>query len=249
MITAVFLIAGPSLLDGVHHQTECDGLLVQEHKLLPIGKLFRHNSEELARWRRRRPQQPVGVRGARNAGVKSRPKEVDEPAPVGPGEQSPTLRLWVTAETQSNVRRGVVQAGGAGDRVALIVQRAGEVNEVVAVPLDLCDGMKSRPAKRARHAHQFARQVVGRRITPLLEFDHDVGRCAGARVPPCQNDIGTFAGERELVLEQHLDVVQSGVNQILGEDRQAAGPGSRLCGRGPAARSVAQRLRQPCLQF
>ena len=42
------LIACPSLLDRVHHQTECDGLLVQKHKLLPVGKLFRHNGEELA---------------------------------------------------------------------------------------------------------------------------------------------------------------------------------------------------------
>lgn len=86
--------------------------------------------------------------------------------------------------------------------------------------------------------------VVQERIAPLLELDEHVGRRARPRLLSGQDDVDPFAGQRELVLDEDLDVVQTCVEKVLGKDGQAAGPGSHLGRCGPPAGPLSKRLCQ-----
>lgn len=43
-----------------------------------------------------------------------------------------------------------------------------------------------------------------------------------------ENDIGSFARERQLVLEEHLNIVESGITEILNQHGKASSPGLPL---------------------
>ena len=43
-------------------------------------------------------------------------------------------------------------------------------------------------------------------------------------MPPGQDDVDPLAAQRQLVLEQHLDLVEAGLQQVVGEHAQARVP-------------------------
>ena len=68
----------------------------------------------------------------------------------------------------------------------------------------------------------------GDRVRPLLELDHDVGRVARARMNAAQHDVGSLARQRELVLEQHLHVLETSIMKVIDDDADASIPGADL---------------------
>jgi hypothetical protein len=120
-----------------------------------------------------------------------------------------------------------VQVRDTGQRVIKISQRREEVGQVAAVPPYLLTGVEPRPAVR-RHHTQIERVLEQRGRAPLLELDHDVRRLSGARVHAAQHDVGALAGQRQLVLDQHLDRVEAALHQVGGQRVQAALPGPDL---------------------
>ncbi len=71
------------------------------------------------------------------------------------------------------------------------------------------------------------------RVAPLLELDDEVGRPAGLRMAAGEDDVGTFARERELVLDHHLDVVESRRDEVGPQRRDAALPRAAFSGTWP----------------
>ena len=154
------MVARACLFDRVQHQVERDRLLVEQNELLPGGEFIGHDGEQLPRRRSGRMQQPVRVRRTRNAGFEPGLKELDEPAASGAGEQSATIRTVGSHRALFEVGSRVVQVSGAGDWVGFVVQGCGEVDEVIAVALDLGYRMEPRSAERTRYRDQLACLVV-----------------------------------------------------------------------------------------
>lgn len=65
---------------------------------------------------------------------------------------------------------------------------------------------------------------------PLLELDDDVRRVSRARVHTGQDDVGALGGQRQLVLNEHLDVVQSSVEEVRAKGGQAPLPRAAFAG-------------------
>ena len=70
----------------------------------------------------------------------------------------------------------------------------------------------------------------------------DVGVAAGAPVNPRQHHIGSPAGQRELVLNQHLHVAEVGLDEIPHQHREAAPPRLPLGFRRRPSRRRAQMI-------
>ena len=96
--------------------------------------------------------------------------------------------------------------------------------------------------RAARHAIDEQEPVVvlvalGR--GPLLQLKDDVGVLTGSGVAAGEDDVCPLAGQREPVLQKHLDVAEARLEQIAGEDGQAAfprpdlGPGRVVAGADP----------------
>ena len=112
-------------------------------------------------------------------------------------------------------------AAATPDSGARPVQCAEEVHEVLATPGHLQAGMQS----RSRHTvdnDQLGRLLEQGRSAPLLELDHDVRILARAGPHTGQYRVDPHAGQRQMVLDKYLDLVETGVHEILREDRQAA---------------------------
>ncbi|USC17295.1 hypothetical protein KZJ41_10700 [Rhodococcus sp. 11-3] len=86
---------------------------------------------------------------------------------------------------------------------------------------------------------------LGRR--PLFQFNDDVRDRSGDRMRTGEHDVGTLRSEREMVLDQHLDIAKAGIDQILRENRQASAP-RLLLGLTWAAAGVKQHLLQQLLR-
>jgi hypothetical protein len=120
-----------------------------------------------------------------------------------------------------------VQVRHAGQRIIELGQRREEVAQVAAVPPYLLTGVQPGPAVR-RHHTQIQGVLEQRGRAPLLELDHDVRRLPGPRVHAAQHRVGALAGQRQLVLDQHLNVVQAGLHQVGRQRVQAALPRADL---------------------
>ncbi|WP_053724071.1 hypothetical protein [Streptomyces sp. WM6378] len=124
---------------------------------------------------------------------------------------------------------GVVEVGHTGHRVGFRIQNSGEVLQVLAVAPHLGDRMQEGPVVVA---DPWQTQVLGvgqsPGVGPLLELDDDVGRPGRAGVPAGQHHVGPQAGQRQPVLDQYLDMLQSGFIQHAGQGGQAVAPGPYL---------------------
>ena len=121
-----------------------------------------------------------------------------------------------------------MQVGDARQLVRLVRQGGGEVGQVGAVARNLKSGMEHASAAVRADADQRIAVVERLRVAPLLQLDDDVRRLAGAWMATGQHDIRTLAGERELVLQDHFDVDQAGINKVGPQPREAARPGAPL---------------------
>jgi hypothetical protein len=61
-------------------------------------------------------------------------------------------------------------------------------------------------------------------LAPLFELDDHVCIAAAAPVDTREHDVGPLAGERKLVLDQHLDLAETGLHEVMGQSREAAPP-------------------------
>jgi hypothetical protein len=59
-------------------------------------------------------------------------------------------------------------------------------------------------------------------------LDSRRGVSAGAPINAREHDVGPLAGERKPVFNQHLDVAETGLHEVMGQYRKAAPPGLRL---------------------
>jgi hypothetical protein len=210
-------------------------LVLQPESLAPLH-LVGGQRQQLPARAHRAAEQLVGR--LRTGGRGQPPLEVVEElrAPL-PGEQ-PTLLVLGQPEQLLDVEvRRVVQVRHAGQRVVEIGQRREEVAEVPAVPPYLLTGVQPGPAVR-RHHTQIDGVLEQRGRTPLLELDDDVRRLSGPRVHAAQHDVGAVAGQRQLVLDQHLHVVEPGLHEVGGQRVQAALPGPDLGRRGRTGQAV-----------
>ena len=74
-------------------------------------------------------------------------------------------------------------------------------------------------------------------LAPLLEFHDHVRVPASAPVNPRQHYISPPAGERKLVFNQHLNIAEAGIQEVVRQYREAAPPGLPLrFGRRPPRR-------------
>lgn len=122
-----------------------------------------------------------------------------------------------------------MQIGGACDRVGFVMQNSGEIDQVVAVPLNLGDGVKAWSAGCTLNSDQFTGPVVEGGLAPLLQLNDHVGRGARARMTSGEDHVNPLAGQRQLMLEKHLDVLQPSVENVLSQYRQAPRPRVSLC--------------------
>jgi len=65
----------------------------------------------------------------------------------------------------------------------------------------------------------------------LLQLDNNVGSFTSCRVNTGQHHVGTLRGERQVILDQHLDILESRCDELGRERGQAAPPGRLLCER------------------
>jgi hypothetical protein len=82
--------------------------------------------------------------------------------------------------------------------------------------------------------HHVVSSVDWGRRAPLFQLNYDERRVAGLGMLSAQHRVRSTAGEGQLVLEQNLDLVQPGVEQIVHLDPEAALPGTNLSEVGPA---------------
>ena len=82
-------------------------------------------------------------------------------------------------------------------------------------------------------------------LAPLLELHDHIGVAAGAPVNPRQHHVRPPAGQRKLVLDQHLDVAKAGVHEVLRQNREAALPDLRSDSDGDRPSSPARSVMIP----
>lgn len=128
-----------------------------------------------------------------------------------------------------------MQVRRAGDGIVVLVQGLREVGEVVAVAAYLSDRVQPRIVRVPVDQHQLAVVLPRPRLAPLLQLDDDIRRLLRPGMLAGEDDVRTFRGERQVVLDQDLDVVQAGLDEVLREDREAAFPGGDLGGGGAVA--------------
>ncbi len=220
-------VASAGSLHGVQHEFVCHPLLLQQREVVPALQLVRSMSEEQVAGSNRAGQKTVRGAGARlrcQVGA----EELLELTPSLLREDSAVLGGWELEQAHNLVVKSVVQVRGTAHRLGLVMECAEEIDEVLAVTRHLKAGVQPRP-QYAFDGHEVRRLVVQGGGTPLLELDDDVRVAAGARVHAGQDGVHTFAGQRQLVLGENLDLAKSGVHEILREDRQAPLPGPPLC--------------------
>ncbi len=109
---------------------------------------------------------------------------------------------------------------------------AREVGDVVDVPLDLHRRVGDGAPAVLLDGYERVGVLVGLGGRPLLELDDDVRRVSRPRVHTREDDVGTLGRERELVLDEHLDVVESSIEQVRAKGRDAPLPRAALAGGG-----------------
>jgi hypothetical protein len=234
------VVAGPGLLDLVQNQVEGDPLLVEEDELLAPPDLLGDDLHELLAGRDRGLQQSVGDVAAVGR-CEPAAEKVEELAAVAAGEEPAELVLRVVVELADLDVRGVVQVGGAGQHVGRPVERGGEVEEVLAVGAHLGHRVQDRTAAVRGLKDEFGVVLEEFGAGPLLQLEDDVGRAVSAGVAPGEDDVDPLAAQGELVLDEHLDLVQAGLQQVVGQDAQARVPGPHLGG-GSAALHLERHL-------
>ncbi len=218
---------------GVQHVLVGVPLLVQQDELLPLLHLCGRQRQELLGGTDPAGQQVVGVWRAAHPGLEPRAQELDELSSTLAGEEPAVVTVrggGHVVEVRDPEIGGVVQVCRSGQLVGVLGKGHHEVGEVFAIAADLLQrvGYGAVPVVLDPHQVGAVLEPLGR--APLLELDDHVGGMARLRMAPGEHDVRAFAGEGQLVLDEHLDVVQAGVEQVCPQGREAAAPGALLGG-------------------
>jgi hypothetical protein len=237
-------------VDGVQDKLVGQPLFGQEHELLLVPDLGRGQLQQLTRRPYVAGQEPVR-RGRARRGRESVPQVVDERAPGRLREQPGPVVLHSVIEVRDVGLRGVMQVGDTVQGVRAVLQDAHVAAQVVAVALGLENRMELRAAAHVPDEHQLRIGLEKLGVAPLLQLDHQVRVTAGAAVLPGQHHIGALAGQGQLVFDEHLDLAQPSLHEILGQDGEAAVPGPAFGGRhreaGGHAHVLGQLFAEPLL--
>ena len=104
---------------------------------------------------------------------------------------------------------GVVEIRNAREPFRRTPERRIEVGDVVAVGADLRGRVKATSAAVVQYYVVGA--IDGRGSAPLLEFHHDVRRVGRPGVHTAEEGVHPAASQRQPVLEQDLNLVESRV--------------------------------------
>lgn len=121
----------------------------------------------------------------------------------------------------------IVEVCDAANGVVVSAQGSREIGDVIAVTLHLKEWMLEFAMHSLHHDQPFV-ALVQLGTAPLLELDDHVCIPAGAPINAREYDVGPLAGEREPVLDQHLDIAETGLGEIVGQYRETAPPGLPL---------------------
>jgi hypothetical protein len=232
--------------DLVHHQINRELLVALESELLTLLDFRRGDRQQLTGWRYRGAEKFVRVRCAGHLRVQSAAEELVKSCSISSDKQL-AVQIWPEVKEVCHCFSAgrVVQIRRAGNGVLIAAQGAGEVDDVRAVVPDLPHGMRLRPAGLAVDLNEIwiVLPPVGRR--PLLELDNHVGRQLRVRVDAGEDNIGALRGQRQLILDEHLDVAQTGIHEVLREHGKATFPRPHLSRCRASAGLIKDLLEQP----
>ena len=219
----LLLRALPRALHSTSDEAVGNLLLVQQAEHLALLHLLGRECEQLPTRTYGAAQQSVcGIgTGPLNAGL-----EVGQELPAPLAGEQPAVLVLEREQGGDALICGVVQVGDAR-QVHVLGDRAEEVSHVSAVAPDLLAGVQPCAAASGYDA-DVGRPLEQLGLAPLLELDNDVRVPACSRVEPAQDDVGALAREREAVLEQDLDLVEAGLDQVSRQDVEAALPRADL---------------------
>lgn len=219
----------------VEHETVGDLLFVEEDELLAFADLLGGDGHQLSGGHRRRAEKFVGGVCAGVPVAEPGAEVVEELAPALPGEQLPVVVALDLAQPGHAELGGVVEEGHAADTLRATAQRSVEVDEVLAVPTYLLDGVQDGVGVGVDVAERGV-VLVRLRLAPLLEFDDHVRRVPRARMYSGEDRVGALAVERQRVLEHDLHVPETGVVQrggqtgmLRSQERTSEVPGRYPC--------------------
>ena len=137
-----------------------------------------------------------------------------------------------------------MQVGHTGQRIRLVRQHAREVEEVFAVTSHLDHRMQPRTTGNTGYIKDFRIAFERIRGRPLLQFDNDIGGFPGLRMCSSKDNIGSLRGQRKVILDQHLDITEAGINKVPRQDRKTSLPRSLFGRRSTTASAVKHLLQQ-----
>jgi len=234
----------PRALDGVKHMLVGGALLVEENELLSLLHLVSRHREKLPTRFDLATEQRVSRVAAMGVRGKCRGEKIDELRPTLAGEDSGHVVGRAKKQVGDAGVGGVVQICLPAEVVVVRGEERREIGEVLAIARHLQARMEVPTATVGRNGHQGVALLEPRRLAPLLQLDHDVRRVTCAWVHTCEYDVGTTARQRQLVFEEHLDVVEARVAKILDERGQAGRPRFLLARAWPPVRLHCHLLRQ-----
>lgn len=160
------------------------------------------------------------------------------------GEHSRGIGLRPEEQVFDAVVGGVVQVCGAAEFVGVRRQGPREIRDVRAVPVDLEPWVQHGVVPIGSDVDQSVAVLELLGVAPLLQFEDDVRRHPCLGVSPGEHDIGPLTRQGQLVLEQHLDIAQPGVEKVIPQHGDAASPGLHLTPRRTRTRPERQLLSQ-----
>lgn len=225
-----------------HDRLVGEPLFIEQDELFPVAHLCGSNGHQLPRRPDLGLQQGIGriCTGLRG---QTRTQVAQEGATLITREHPAVIIFCDMAQARHFGLHRVVQVRHSDDRLRIVLQSPVERDQVVAVAAHLLDRIEDRMVVGVDMAEQrILRLGVG--FAPLLQFDHHVRRLTGGWMYPGQYHVSALAGQRQPVLQQHLDFAEPGFHEHVGECRDAALPSPNLRRQGPVTVLVQKVLRQ-----
>ncbi|HLV71900.1 MAG TPA: hypothetical protein VKY91_03880 [Vulgatibacteraceae bacterium] len=113
-------------------------------------------------------------------------------------------------------------------RVRVLRQLGEEAEYVLGVSFGLERRMEFRLPGHVVDQHAARVVVPHLGAAPLLELDDHVRVAAGAPVDAGEHHVRSLAGQRQLVLDEHLDPAEAGGDEVLGDHGEAPFPRPHL---------------------
>jgi hypothetical protein len=198
-------------------------LFVKQHELLPVLEFLCRYRKQLSTRADDARQQPLRGRRTR-IGTELVMQELDEVGATTRSEQPASLVLSKAEQVRDIPVIRVVEVRDPANGTWCVIEDLKEVDEVLAIALDLQPWMKSRTTRDAVNLDQLVVAFEPLRPRPLLQFDDDEGVFPGRAIDSREDHVGPLAGERQAVLHEHLHMTEARMEQIRGQDRKGPFP-------------------------